>query len=71
MENACFHSQLFFQVKDPKETVHVITGLETYTQYLVSIQVTNPEGLGPASTVVVMTEEGGIDISWIKGAQVL
>jgi len=46
------------QVKDPKETVHVITGLETYTQYLVSIQVINPEGLGPASTVVVMTEEG-------------
>ena len=25
----------------------------------VSIQVMNPEGLGPASTVVVMTEEGG------------
>lgn len=46
------------QVKDPQETVHIITGLKTYTQYLVSIQVINPEGLGPASTVVVMTEEG-------------
>ena len=59
-------STLFFpvsffcwQVKDPQETVHIITGLKTYTQYLVSIQVINPEGLGPASTVVVMTEEGG------------
>jgi len=46
------------QVKDPEETMHVITGLETYTQYLVSLQVINPEGLGPASTVVVMTDEG-------------
>ena len=24
------------QVKDPEETIHIITGLKTYTQYLVS-----------------------------------
>ena len=26
----------FMQVKDPEETIHIITGLKTYTQYLVS-----------------------------------
>lgn len=38
---------------------HQVTGLRTYTQYLVSLQVFNPEGLGPTSTVAVMTDEGG------------
>uniref|UniRef100_A0A182VRC0 Fibronectin type-III domain-containing protein n=1 Tax=Anopheles minimus TaxID=112268 RepID=A0A182VRC0_9DIPT len=38
---------------------HEIHNLETYTQYLVSIQVFNPEGLGPPTTVLVMTDEGG------------
>lgn len=38
---------------------HVINNLETYTQYLVSLQVFNPEGPGPATTVLVMTDEGG------------
>lgn len=38
---------------------HEITNLETFTQYLVSIQVFNPEGLGPSSTVLIMTDEGG------------
>lgn len=33
--------------------------LETYTQYLVSLQVFNPEGAGPNTTVLVMTDEGG------------
>ena len=47
------------QIKDPAEVRHVIPGLRTYTQYLVSIQVMNPKGLGPSSTVVVMTNEGG------------
>ncbi|KAG8225882.1 hypothetical protein J437_LFUL006044 [Ladona fulva] len=37
---------------------HTITGLETYTQYLVSLQVFNPEGPGPLTTVLVMTDEG-------------
>jgi hypothetical protein len=37
---------------------HEITNLETFTQYLVSIQVFNPEGLGPSSTVLIMTDEG-------------
>lgn len=38
---------------------HEITNLETFTQYLVSVQVFNPEGLGPSSTVLIMTDEGG------------
>ena len=38
---------------------HVISELKTYTQYLVSLQVINPKGAGPGSTVVVMTNEGG------------
>lgn len=38
---------------------HEIHDLEIYTQYLISIQVFNPEGLGPATSVVVMTDEGG------------
>lgn len=37
---------------------HEITNLETFTQYLVSLQVFNPEGLGPSSTVLIMTDEG-------------
>lgn len=38
---------------------HEIHNLDTYTQYLVSLQVFNPEGPGPATTVLVMTDEGG------------
>lgn len=38
---------------------HEIHNLETYTQYLVSLQVFNPEGIGPVTTVLVMTDEGG------------
>ncbi len=30
-----------------------------YTQYLVSLRVYNPEGSGPETIVVVMTDEGG------------
>ena len=36
-----------------------MTGLKTYTQYLVSLSVYNPEGDGPPTVVVVMTDEGG------------
>ena len=32
---------------------------QVFTQYLVSLEVENPEGSGPATTVVVMTDEGG------------
>lgn len=38
---------------------HEIHDLDIYTQYLISIQVFNPEGLGPVTSVVVMTDEGG------------
>ena len=38
---------------------YTLTGLKTYTQYLVSLKVYNPEGSGPETVVVVMTDEGG------------
>ena len=38
---------------------YTLTGLNTYTQYLVSLKVFNPEGGGPETVVVVMTDEGG------------
>ncbi|XP_035894669.1 tyrosine-protein phosphatase 99A isoform X1 [Anopheles stephensi] len=45
-------------IRDSAVENHEIHNLETYTQYLVSIQVFNPEGLGPPTTVLVMTDEG-------------
>ncbi|CRK87865.1 CLUMA_CG001652, isoform A [Clunio marinus] len=45
-------------IRDSSVESHEISNLETFTQYLVSLQVFNPEGLGPASTVLIMTDEG-------------
>ncbi|RLU16101.1 hypothetical protein DMN91_011859 [Ooceraea biroi] len=45
-------------IRDPGVDNHSIHNLDTFTQYLVSLQVFNPEGHGPASTVTVMTDEG-------------
>ncbi|KAG5670578.1 hypothetical protein PVAND_000830 [Polypedilum vanderplanki] len=45
-------------IRDSSVESHEITNLEIFTQYLVSIQVFNPEGPGPASTVLIMTDEG-------------
>ncbi|XP_050457004.1 tyrosine-protein phosphatase 99A isoform X3 [Cataglyphis hispanica] len=45
-------------IRDPAVDNHSIHNLDTFTQYLVSLQVFNPEGHGPASTVTVMTDEG-------------
>ncbi|XP_065074561.1 protein sidekick-1-like [Ochlerotatus camptorhynchus] len=45
-------------IRDSSVESHEIHNLQTYTQYLVSIQVFNPEGLGPPTTVLVMTDEG-------------
>lgn len=45
-------------IKDPSVVKYTIQKLEIFTQYLVSLQVYNPEGLGPSTTVVVMTDEG-------------
>ncbi|XP_017785982.1 PREDICTED: tyrosine-protein phosphatase 99A isoform X2 [Nicrophorus vespilloides] len=45
-------------IRDSHVESHTILDLETYTQYLVSLQVFNPEGLGPSTTVLVMTDEG-------------
>ena len=33
--------------------------LEPWTKYLVSVQVVNPKGVGPAASVEVFTDEGG------------
>ncbi|XP_064093654.1 tyrosine-protein phosphatase 99A-like isoform X2 [Macrobrachium nipponense] len=45
-------------IRNSNVTSHTVQGLRTYTQYLVSLQVFNPEGDGPMSTVAVMTDEG-------------
>ena len=47
-------------IKDPGISKYTIQRLQIFTQYLVSLQVQNPEGLGPSTTVVVMTDEGGM-----------
>ena len=47
------------RIKDQTTEKYTIQRLQIFTQYLVSVQVFNPEGLGPATTVVVMTDEGG------------
>ncbi|CAD1476977.1 unnamed protein product, partial [Heterotrigona itama] len=46
-------------IRNPAIDNHTIRNLQTYTQYLVSLQVFNPEGHGPATTISVMTDEGG------------
>ena len=51
-------------LKDPDVTYYTIQDLEAFTQYLVSLQIVNPAGLGPPTTVVVMTDEGGKFISF-------
>jgi hypothetical protein len=60
-ENLFFRFHLIFLFLSRLMLVqsHEITNLETFTQYLVSLQVFNPEGLGPSSTVLIMTDEGG------------
>ena len=40
-------------------TQFTIQDLTSFTQYLVSLRVINPAGLGPETKVVVMTDEGG------------
>jgi hypothetical protein len=42
-----------------KRQSHEIHDLEIYTQYIITIQVFNPEGMGPSTSVVCMTDEGG------------
>lgn len=46
-------------VGDTKETSFVIKGLQTYTPYRISVQVSNPAGDGPVAEVLAMTDEGG------------
>ncbi|OXA52432.1 Protein sidekick-2 [Folsomia candida] len=46
-------------LRDPNIESYIIQKLMTFTQYLVSLQVFNPEGLGPPTTVAVITDEGG------------
>ncbi|KAK1131206.1 hypothetical protein K0M31_017494 [Melipona bicolor] len=47
-------------IRNPAIDNHTIRNLQTYTQYLVSLQVFNPEGHGPATTISVMTDEGEV-----------
>ncbi|XP_076351055.1 putative receptor-type tyrosine-protein phosphatase mosPTP-1 isoform X2 [Tachypleus tridentatus] len=45
-------------LRDPHARQYTIRNLDTFTQYLISVQVFNPEGRGPFVTVAVMTDEG-------------
>ncbi|CAB3361379.1 Hypothetical predicted protein [Cloeon dipterum] len=45
-------------IRDPNVNSFTIQNLDVYSQYLVSLQVFNPEGHGPSTTVLVMTDEG-------------
>ncbi|KAL9899426.1 protein tyrosine phosphatase 99A isoform 2-T2 [Glossina fuscipes fuscipes] len=45
-------------IRDSTVESHEILNLEPYTQYKVTVQVFNPEGLGPETTILVMTDEG-------------
>ena len=46
-------------IKDPTVREFILRDLNIFTQYSISLQVLNPEGSGPATKVVVMTDEGG------------
>ena len=46
-------------VDDAEATEYVIKSLEPFTRYFVSIQVINPEGVGPSASCTVSTDEGG------------
>ena len=48
---------------EPEATEYILRDLTPYTQYLFSIRVLNPQGVGPLSTVVVMTDDGGQSVS--------
>ncbi|XP_067128847.1 tyrosine-protein phosphatase 99A-like isoform X4 [Centruroides vittatus] len=45
-------------IRDPTVRGYTIRNLATFTQYIVSVQVFNPEGDGPPTSVAVMTDEG-------------
>ena len=40
-----------------------LDGLVPFTRYSVSVQVVNPEGVGPTATCTVSTDEGG---GWVQ-----
>lgn len=46
-------------VGDPSQTSFTIKGLQTFTPYKISVQVSNPAGDGPVAEVLAMTDEGG------------
>ena len=46
-------------IKNPGLREYILRDLATYTEYTLALQVLNPEGEGPATKVMVMTDEGG------------
>jgi hypothetical protein len=59
------YRELFFFLSSAQS--YTLEGLAVYTQYLVSLRVYNPEGSGPETIVVVMTDEGGKKACRIQG----
>ena len=58
-----FFAKAWVELAEPEATEYILRDLTPYTQYLFSIRVLNPQGVGPLSTVVVMTDEGGQSVS--------
>ena len=50
---------------------HTLEELSVFTQYLVSLRVFNPEGAGPDTIVVVMTDEGGENHRNMRSDQII
>ncbi|XP_076316629.1 putative receptor-type tyrosine-protein phosphatase mosPTP-1 isoform X2 [Tachypleus tridentatus] len=59
-------------LREPHIRHYTIRNLDTFIQYMISVQVFNPEGRGPPATVAVMTDEGvpspprNFSLSWIS-----
>ncbi|XP_054161930.1 tyrosine-protein phosphatase 99A-like isoform X2 [Oppia nitens] len=45
-------------VRDPDLRSYTIRGLEPFTDYMISVQIFNPAGDGPATAVTAITDEG-------------
>lgn len=52
-------SKSVVMIKNPDIREFILRDLVTYTRYTLALQVVNPEGEGPATKVLVMTDEGG------------
>lgn len=53
-------SLTLFKTNVVSQQQYTLRGLEPFTKYTISLQVFNPAGDGPATTIQEMTDEGGM-----------